>query len=309
METLKEELSMKKLKIWKRTVAGLLSLLIVAGFTPVCKNGLLSDNRTMLEAEAATLSGGVAFIGTLSVGDYLKSGSKLYGNDQKDSLTIKDESGNVIRYYAKQSNNPFQEDNTYGGQLPDELGTPATINYDVKVIEYNYNEFDGFYTVILQKCTIPNNTASTTTPVTTKDASNTTLGTHGIAFPSNSSGNSTWTGNYVYYGKYNGQPVKYRIAAPKTTAYGGTTMLLDCDSFLYTGWFDDNSYEKEWPNCDLRTKLNGGSFLNKNGVFTAIEKAAIAQSYRTGRDVSLYIPGNKKNYLIPQSSYLNRSQL
>ena len=35
-----------------------------------------------------------------------------------------------------------------------------------------------------------------------------------------------WTGSYVWYGKYYGQPVKYRVLDPKSTAYGGSTILL-----------------------------------------------------------------------------------
>ena len=37
----------------------------------------------------------------------------------------------------------------------------------------------------------------------TKSAANTTLGTSGIQPPSNDENNTEWTGNYVYYGKYN----------------------------------------------------------------------------------------------------------
>ena len=66
------------------------------------------------------------------------------------------------------------------------------------------------------------------------------LGTSVIADPIDP-GNDTekaWAGSYVYYGNYNGSPVKYRVLDASTTKFGGTTMLLDCDSILYAQMFD-----------------------------------------------------------------------
>ena len=74
--------------------------------------------------------------------------------------------------------------------------------------------------------------------------------------------NKSWTGSYVWYGKYNGIPVKYRVLAPKTTIYGGTTMLLDCDSILYSAQFSGNE-DNCWNLSDVKAGLNGSSFLTK----------------------------------------------
>ena len=98
-----------------------------------------------------------------------------------------------------------------------------------------------------------------------------------------SSAGDAWTGSYVWYGKYNGTPVKYRVLAPKTTIYGGTTMLLDCDSLLYAAPFDADGEDKtqnpnKWVYSDIRAGLNGSAFLTKADGFTAIEKNAIAKS-------------------------------
>lgn len=68
------------------------------------------------------------------------------------------------------------------------------------------------------------------------------LGTGVIADPTDP-GNDTekaWAGSYVYYGNYNGSPVKYRVLDASTTKFGGTTMLLDCDSILYAQMFDED---------------------------------------------------------------------
>ncbi len=100
-----------------------------------------------------------------------------------------------------------------------------------------------------------------------------------------SSENDAWTGSYVWYGKYDGTPIKYRVLAPKTTIYGGTTMLLDCDSILYTAPFDADAVANtgaqkpnEWKYSDVKAGLNGSAFLAKENGFTTIEKNAIAKS-------------------------------
>ena len=91
----------------------------------------------------------------------------------------------------------------------------------------------------------------------------------------------TWKGSYVYFGTYGGNPVKYRVLDKNTTVFGGTTMLLDCDSILWTGSnpssaFDDNS--NDWASSNIRTYLNG-TFLTNN--FSAVEQSAIASSTKS----------------------------
>ena len=91
----------------------------------------------------------------------------------------------------------------------------------------------------------------------------------------------TWKGSYVYFGTYDGNPVKYRVLDKNTTVFGGTTMLLDCDSILWAGSnpssaFDDNS--NDWANSNIRTYLNE-TFLTNN--FSAVEQSAIASSTKS----------------------------
>lgn len=59
------------------------------------------------------------------------------------------------------------------------------------------------------------------------------LGTGIIANPTAPTvSTDTWKGSYVYFGTYDGNPVKYRVLDNNTSVFGGTTMLLDCDSIL-----------------------------------------------------------------------------
>ena len=110
------------------------------------------------------------------------------------------------------------------------------------------------------------------------DKTITGLGTGVIRNPVSGSGG--W--NYVYYGKYNNKPVKYRVLDKASTAFGGNTMLLDCDSTLFASAFDSSSETSNvWKTSKLRSSLNGpGFYLNKD-VFTAAEKNAIWASTKS----------------------------
>ncbi len=87
--------------------------------------------------------------------------------------------------------------------------------------------------------------------------------------------NSTadWKGNYVYFGTFQNTPVKYRVLDNESNLFGGTTMLLDCDSVLEVRIFDP--VDTTWSNSALKTYLNG-DFFNNN--FTQQERDAIASS-------------------------------
>ncbi len=124
------------------------------------------------------------------------------------------------------------------------------------------------------------------------------LGTSIIADPIEpASTSSEWTGSYVYFGTYDGSPVKYRVLDSNTTVFGGTTMLLDCDSILWAGTnsdgqssaFDDSS--NVWADSEIRTYLNG-TFLTT--AFSTAEQNAIASSTKSDADST---DGNGWEYL------------
>lgn len=126
------------------------------------------------------------------------------------------------------------------------------------------------------------------------DTGVTTLGTSVIGAPSSASSNTTWTGNYVYYGKYNSNSVKYRVLDPNSTDFKDAadhtktlnTLFLDCDTILKTGKWGSTNTNWSSTDCDLHKWLNGtGStdFFNVNN-FTDVEKAAIPAIYKTYTD-------------------------
>lgn len=139
------------------------------------------------------------------------------------------------------------------------------------------------------------------------------FGTKGIITPAMPNHpREAWKGCYVYFGNYNSSPVKYRVLDANTTQYSadGTTqtMLLDCDSILYTAAFDGESpYSSTWKNSPINNGLNGDSFLEKSGAFTSVEKNAIATSTvgqhalttdsETGVNVTQGILNNFKKYV------------
>ena len=109
----------------------------------------------------------------------------------------------------------------------------------------------------------------------------------------------TWKGSYVYFGTYGGNPVKYRVLDKNTTVFGGTTMLLDCDSILWAGTNGDNQSSafdgdsNTWADSDIRTYLNG-TFLTNTNNFSATEQSAIASSTKSVADGT---DGNGWSYL------------
>ena len=86
----------------------------------------------------------------------------------------------------------------------------------------------------------------------------------------------SWRGSYVYYGKYEGTPVKYRVLSPFNADFvpdWQTVMLLDCDEILdYVKFESDKCKEPVFQKSGLRDFLNGSGFL-ENDVFT--QKSAL----------------------------------
>ncbi|MCR4909473.1 MAG: DUF6273 domain-containing protein [Lachnospiraceae bacterium] len=92
-----------------------------------------------------------------------------------------------------------------------------------------------------------------------------------------------WNGSYVYYGRYAGKNMKYRVLS--LSGFSGNTLLLDCDSSIVKKRFDDDS--NDWENSELKEWLNGNEFLgdeaNPAGAFTLQERTAISNTTKTSR--------------------------
>ncbi len=114
----------------------------------------------------------------------------------------------------------------------------------------------------------------------TKDTSNTTVGTDGICMPDGILIADPAKRNCVYYGEYNGIPLKFRALDKDCRDFGGRTMLLDCDTVLYQSMFDVNN-KKVWANSVVRAELNGSKFLNNSSVFTDLERDCIFPSTKS----------------------------
>ena len=144
------------------------------------------------------------------------------------------------------------------------------------------------FSLSLVTCLLPSSVHADETGFT-KTADNTSVGTSGIGAPSSSTGLTSWTGNYVYYGKYNGVSVKYRVLDPDSTDYKDDsnhdvalkTMLVDCDSVLTKGKWGTTNMNWSSDDCNLRIWMNS-TFLNANGNFSNVEKSAIPVVYKTG---------------------------
>lgn len=114
------------------------------------------------------------------------------------------------------------------------------------------------------------------------DKTITGLGTGAIANPTNgnTSGLTGWTGSYVYYGKYNSKPLKYRVLSKSTTDFGGNTILLDYDSTIIEKEHR-TSTTYSWSSSNIKSWLNGNDFLNSTNVFTTVERDSIVASTKS----------------------------
>ena len=122
-----------------------------------------------------------------------------------------------------------------------------------------------------------------------KDESNTMLGVSVIAdpvLPENK--DAPWSGNYVYFGTWDGKPIRFRVLAKDFTAYtSGKALFLDSDESLFEECFDSaEPYSNSWSGSTLQKTLNG-PFLDG---FHACEREAIATS--TGNGGIIYEPGS-----------------
>lgn len=93
---------------------------------------------------------------------------------------------------------------------------------------------------------------------------------------------SSWSGSYVYFGAYNGNPVKYRVLDKNTTDFNiSPTMFLDCDTVLLPNIIFDST-TSVWSECNLRKYLNSEDAYSNTGFlmegFTETERSAIADS-------------------------------
>ena len=105
-----------------------------------------------------------------------------------------------------------------------------------------------------------------------KNQDNTSLGVSAIVNPTPPENEySPWTGSFVYFGKYNGSPLKFRVLQKNSDAHTTSSALfLDCDVILKNIEFGDTN---QWPDSSLKKWLNEDFFTSSN--FTSIEMAAV----------------------------------
>ena len=116
----------------------------------------------------------------------------------------------------------------------------------------------------------------------TKNIDNTRAGINPITDPDSSpTYGSLWKGNYVYFGKYNKEPIRFRVLDDSSDRFGGETLFLDSDNVLFEHVFDDAPYSKIWEECSLRKYLNNQFY---NDSFTDTEKSAVWSSRADSHD-------------------------
>lgn len=112
-----------------------------------------------------------------------------------------------------------------------------------------------------------------------KTTSNTSLGVSQMKSPKlGTANNVAWEGSFVYFGKYNNEPIKFRALSTNEMGYGKASLFLDSYKVLFKKSFDSKD-DKVWDSSELRTYLNG-TFIND--AFNSIEKEGIVVSTKAG---------------------------
>ena len=93
-----------------------------------------------------------------------------------------------------------------------------------------------------------------------KNNNNTSFGVSAIKDPvAPSSKDDKWKGDYVYFGKWNQEPVKFRVLDTDTDLFTHDskekTLFLDSDVLLYNDYLDYTE-GTSWKNSSLRTYMN-----------------------------------------------------
>lgn len=132
-------------------------------------------------------------------------------------------------------------------------------------------------------------TAGAQAPEPSKDKNNTSLGTSGISNPQKPEDkDSPWTGDYVYFGGYDGKPIRFRVLQKDCTAYTEQKALfLDSDESLFKDQFNIAApFSNMWDGSHIQEVLNTDFY---NG-FDKCERDAVAVSTGFGGS-EFYEPG------------------
>ena len=130
-----------------------------------------------------------------------------------------------------------------------------------------------------------------------KNVTNTDFGTDNILNPRTPTNeDDLWQGNYVYFGKYDGTPIRFRVLSRRCSTFSkNKTLFLDSDKVLTKMVFNDVDFDEYdddypwfnvWTRSTIRDRLNGSGFLTKSNGFTAAERTAIAESTVATHDLS-----------------------
>ena len=116
----------------------------------------------------------------------------------------------------------------------------------------------------------------------TKDDTNTYIGTSVIGSPKTcTSATSYWSGSYVYYSKYDDVPLKFRVLDPNCEKYGKPTILLDCDSVIFSMAFDSgysSGSSSNWLRATIRGWINQSEYLMRYNCFTTPESYVLLKT-------------------------------
>ena len=214
-------------------------------------------------------------------------------NERPDQLTYVITSkawgadGNAILYYGQADADNLDAGNGTGSfTLPRDLEGRWGENYHIYIFA---EAIGGKYETDL--ASMPLELEKPATSFSGKSVDNTQIGVVQIANPRIPTDvNDEWCGSYVYFGQYDGDPMRFRVLDKDATEFGGNTLFLDSDRLLfaseYDGFLDIEQGYNAWSGSSLQATLNGAMFYTKLRAFTDAEKASIVRSSTVGHQLN-----------------------
>ncbi|MCM1244184.1 MAG: leucine-rich repeat domain-containing protein [Roseburia sp.] len=110
------------------------------------------------------------------------------------------------------------------------------------------------------------------------------LGTSGLSSPSAPQGEKAWAGDYIYYGKYENTPIKWRVLDTSGSAGSSSTsggILLQADQVLCEKPYVTGTEGKSWSQSDIRNWLQS-DFLSTSNFSTSEKNNVMTTSHAAG---------------------------
>lgn len=252
----------------RRLMALGITVMLIAGSIP----------QTAYAAGTSDYQGAVVLSGTMSESGEESSKDVEVVDNSGEGSSVDAPSGEEVKEPSEEisedTEEPGQEESeeTEQDQAPEEVQNPEDIENSDSEASSEVSVEDADNALAKKEPAAVEDEALSGRAVIDPNATKTIVGL-GTGVMSNpvapQSEKDPWAGSFVYYGNFWDAPLRYRVLSREK-------MLLDCDTTINEySYHLTSKINMGWRDSDIRKWFNGDKFLNKEGVFTTIEKDSL----------------------------------